>query len=363
MDKLIELYKQHIAVVGWLPEVLGIFLLTAGIYFVQKIFISNVIKRSLAEKNLYINTILHAVSVPISFTIWIVGLIYIAITVREYFNGINLDLSWLETAARIVIILTVAWVFKRIIGRLEYNLVNPIDGRKPVDKTTALAMGRLGSILLIVVVGLVLMQTLQINVAGIITLGSAGTLVVGIAAKDMLANFFGGFMIFTDRPFKVGDWIKSPDKNIEGYVEHIGWRVTRIRTFEKRPLYVQNSIFLNISIENPSRMTNRRIREQFGLRYADMEKVKKINDEVEEMLKSHPDIDARQAIFVAFNQFGDSTLDCLVYCFTKATKLIEYSYVKQDIFIKIAAIVQKHGADMAFPTITLDLPEQALAQS
>ena len=72
-----------------------------------------------------------------------------------------------------------------------------------------------------------------------------------------------------DRPFTIGDWVRSPDRSIEGTVEDIGWRVTRIRTFDQRPLYVPNAVFSQIAIENPSRMLNRRIYELFGLRYED----------------------------------------------------------------------------------------------
>ncbi len=92
-------------------------------------------------------------------------------------------------------------------------------------------------------------------------------------------------MIYFDRPFKVGDWIRSPDRQIEGTVERIGWRMTSIRTFDKRPLYVPNSVFSNIVVENPSRMLNRRIFETIGLRYDDADKVPVIIDEVREMLK------------------------------------------------------------------------------
>ena len=78
--------------------------------------------------------------------------------------------------------------------------------------------------------------------------------------------------VYLDRPFAVGDWVRSPDREIEGTVENIGWRVTRIRTFDKRPLYIPNSIFSQIAVENPSRMSNRRIKETIGIRYDDASK-------------------------------------------------------------------------------------------
>ena len=155
------------------------------------------------------------------------------------------------------------------------------------------------------------MQAFGLSLSGLLTFGGVGGLIVGLAAKDLLSNFFGGMMIYFDRPFKVGDWIRSPDRQIEGTVERIGWRMTIIRTFDKRPLYVPNSVFSNIVVENPSRMLNRRINETFGLRYQDANKLALIVDDVKAMLETHPDIDAKQTLIVNFDKFGPSTLTSL----------------------------------------------------
>lgn len=159
-------------------------------------------------------------------------------------------------------------------------------------------------------------------------------------------------MLF-DRPFSIGDWIRSPDRNIEGTVTEIGWRITKIKTFDNRPLYVPNSLFSSISVENPGRMTNRRITTTIGLRYEDAAKVGVIVEAVREMLKNHPAIDQRQTLLVYFNQFADSSLNIMVYCFTKTTVWAEWLAAQQDVYLKIIDIVQSHGADFAFPSQTL----------
>lgn len=164
-----------------------------------------------------------------------------------------------------------------------------------------------------------------------------------------------------DRPFVVGDWVRSPDKNIEGTVEHIGWRLTRIRTFDKRPLYVPNATFSTISLENPSRMTHRRIQETIGVRYDDIAQVRAIADGVKRMLIDHDEIDDDQTLIVNLNQFGGSSVNLLVYTFTKTTIWVKFHEVKQDVLLKIAEIIEQHGAEIAFPTTTLhvaSLPEQ-----
>ena len=181
---------------------------------------------------------------------------------------------------------------------------------------------------------------------------------IGFAAKDLLSNFFGGLFIYLDRPFAVGDWIRSPDREIEGTVEQIGWRVTRIRTFDKRPLYIPNSVFSQISVENPSRMSNRRIKETIGIRYDDISKMEIIINQVKEMLKAHPDIDTEKTLIVNFDCFAPSSLDFFIYTFTKTTDWIQFHEVKQNVLLKIIHIIEKNGAEIAFPTSTLHFSNQ-----
>jgi MscS family membrane protein len=209
---------------------------------------------------------------------------------------------------------------------------------------------------------LTIMQAFGLSLSGLLTFGGVGGLIVGLAAKDLLSNFFGGLMIYFDRPFKVGDWIRSPDRQIEGTVERIGWRMTSIRTFDKRPLYVPNSVFSNIVVENPSRMLNRRIFETIGLRYDDADKVPAIINAVREMLKNHKDIDTRQTLIVNFDAFGASSLNFFIYTFTKTVNWVRYHEVKQDVLLQVMTIIKEHEADIAFPTQTLKLDPVQMAK-
>jgi len=156
----------------------------------------------------------------------------------------------------------------------------------------------------------------------------------------------------------VGDWVRSPDREIEGTVEHIGWRLTVIRTFDKRPLYVPNSMFTSVSLENPSRMTHRRIYETMGVRYDDLGKLPAIIGDVKQMLIDHPEIDHNQTLIVNFNSYGASSLDFFIYTFTVTTNWIKFHEVKQDVLFRIARIVESHGAEFAFPTRTVHLIEE-----
>jgi MscS family membrane protein len=224
-----------------------------------------------------------------------------------------------------------------------------------VDRTTADAVAKLLRLIVFILAGLTVLQSSGVSISGILAFGGIGGIAVGFAAKDLLANFFGGLMVYMDRPFHVGDWVRSPDKEIEGTVEQIGWRLTRIRTFDQRPLYVPNATFTSISVENPSRMRNRRIYEHVGVRYDDVDKVKAIVDEVREMLRHHPEIDTQQTLIVQLNRFGPYSLDFMVYTFTKTTQWVQYHEIKQDVMLKIAEIILRHGAEFAFPTQTLHM--------
>ena len=232
------------------------------------------------------------------------------------------------------------------------------------DQTTVVAITRLLRATVIITFSLFVLQALGYSVQGVMAFGGIGGIAIGFAAQDLLANFFGGLMIYLDRPFSVGEWVRSPDRDIEGTVEHIGWRLTVIRTFDKRPLYVPNSVFAKISIENPSRMSNRRIYETIGVRYDDADKVASIVADVKSMLQAHDDIDQQQTMIVNFNAFASSSLDFFVYTFTKTTNWIEFHRIKQDVLMKIMDIVVAHDAQMAFPTSTVHLQtEESIAQN
>ena len=258
---------------------------------------------------------------------------------------------YLPLSQKISILLLIGWAFWRMVQKAEKTFIN----HNNKDTTTVTAVAKLGKLSVVVIILLSVIQTLGVSISGVLAFGGMGGLIVGMAAKDLLANLFGALMIYMDKPFKVGDWIRSPDKSIEGTVEAIGWRVTRIRTFEKRPLYVPNSLFTQIVVENPSRMSNRRIKETFGLRFCDIDQVDAIIKAVREMLKQHPDIDQQQTLIVNFNYFNNSSLDFFIYAFTKTTNWVLYHEIKQDVLLKVAQIVKLQQAQFAFPTRQLHI--------
>ncbi|WP_094751538.1 mechanosensitive ion channel family protein [Psychromonas sp. CD1] len=278
---------------------------------------------------------------------WLLILMGVSMTLRILADKLKISLAtYFPTVQQIVILFLIFWAFWRLVKKAESTFV-AIENK---DTTTVVAMAKLGKLSIWVILTLAIIQTLGVSISGLLAFGGMGGIVVGMAGKDLLSNLFGALMIYLDKPFRVGDWIRSPDKSIEGTVEDIGWRVTRIRTFDKRPLYVPNSLFTQIVVENPSRMSNRRIKETFGLRYCDINVIENIIKNVRDMLEKHPEIDNRQTIIVNFDLFNHSSLDFFIYTFTKTTNWVRFHEIKQDILLKIADIVAQNNAEFALPS-------------
>jgi len=187
-----------------------------------------------------------------------------------------------------------------------------------------------------------------INVSAFIaSLGLVG-MALALAAKDTAANLFGSLVIFTDRPFKIGDWILTP--NVEGIVEEIGIRSTKVRTFAQALVNIPNALIANTAITNWSRMGKRRIKMRLGLTYstntAQMEAILK---DLREMLASHEGVQ-QDRIMVNFDEFEGSSLSIFCYFFTTTTVWAEYLMVKEDINLKIMKIVENNNASFAFPS-------------
>lgn len=247
----------------------------------------------------------------------------------------------------IIALFTLQQLFQ-LISRLTHAQI-----RKGSDPTSARMVSRILKLTLVLLMILLFGEHFGIGLSGLLAFGGIGGIAIGVAGKDMLSNLFSGVMLYFDRPFSIGDWVRSPDREIEGVVVEIGWRITKIITFDNRPLYVPNSLFSTISLENPGRMTNRRISATVGLRYEDADKVSVVIADIRKMLKNNALIDQSQDLLVFFNEFGGSSLNIMVYCFTKTTHWAEWLDIQQNVYLQVIKIVQAHKADFAYPTQTL----------
>jgi MscS family membrane protein len=202
----------------------------------------------------------------------------------------------------------------------------------------------------IVSIGLIaLLQDWGINVTGFLASLGLGGLAFALAAKDTAANIFGGMAILTDNIFKLGEWVKVG--SVEGIVEDIGMRTTKIRAFDKRLIIVPNATIANSAVENYSRREKRRIMMRIGLVYnTPIETIRKITTEIKEMLLDHPDIAKDETILINFDQFEDSSLSIFCYFFTNTAVWSDYLRIREDINLKIIEIVERNGSAFAYPS-------------
>lgn len=349
MKEFVAYIQAHL----WILEVFLIVLATGFVHLFVKLILKRIDRRLDKTHNLYDDALLEAGRKPLSWAVWIIGVSMAAEIVGG--TGAAEIFQQVATFRDVAVIGLLVWFAIRFIRYVEEHIVLGNGEQPKIDLTTARAVGKLLRASVMITGVLLVLQAFGFSISGVLAFGGIGGIAIGFAARDLLANFFGAIMVFLDRPFSVGDWVRSPDREIEGTVEEIGWRLTLIRTFDKRPLYIPNSIFTSIVVENPSRMLNRRIYETIGIRYDDVDVMRPIVDDVKAMLKSHEAIDTKVTLMVNFVEFGPSSLDFFVYCFTKTTVWTEFHEIKQDVLLKIAEIIDNHGAEIAFPTQTLHL--------
>lgn len=344
-------------------QLLAILLVVVVINFFIAQFFKRLSKKSASTKNSWDDAIVNAASLPIRLITWVIG-VTVSLEIIDPIRETDF-FQYIGPVRRLAVIALLGWVVTRLVKQFEANFIaQQADKENGMDRSTIEAFGKLIRLAIVLTVVLVVLQSLGVSVSGVLAFGGIGGLAIGFAAKDLLANFFGGLMIYLDRPFSVGDWVRSPDQDIEGVVEKIGWRLTIIRRFDKRPLYVPNSVFNTIALENPSRMTHRRIYETIGLRYDDIHQMESVVAQVKDMLLNHDEIDTAQTLIVNFNAFNNSSVDFFVYAYTKTTVWVKYHEVKQDVLLKISQIVENNQAEIAFPTRTLHIsPTESLAAS
>lgn len=351
----ISQYFSHIDPrLSWVISVFFIVLLTVVANFMARKLLNKLAQKLTLTRTLWDDVLVEAAGKPLTWLIWIVGISFAAEVIYSATEAYLFQA--VGSIREIAVLATLTWFLLRFIKGAEVAAINR-EAAVPIDRHTAEAIGKLVRLAVIITAVLVALQTLGYSISGLLAFGGVGGIAIGFAAKDLLANFFGGLIVYLDRPFKVGDWIRSPDKQLEGTVEKIGWRMTQIRTFDKRPLYVPNSVFTSIIVENPSRMTNRRIYETIGVRYVDISAMDKIVEDVKQMLCEHEEIDSHQTMIVNFNEFADSSVDFFVYTFTKTTNWVKFHQVKQEILLRISQIIEDNHAEIAFPTTTVLLPK------
>ena len=347
MENLLQEYNIN----HWLIKFVLIIFIIIFINISTRVILSTLKKQFSKTNNIWDDCIIDSIYKPFTILIWILGIVLTLEAFNSDFKIFNISNDFLINLKRAGIILSIALFLNNLSRNFQFAIIkNNKTKNIDVDEATYEAITKIIRLSIIVTSGLIILQTFGFSISGVLAFGGIGGVAVGFAAKDMLANFFGGLMIYLDRPFRKGDWIRSPDRELEGTVENIGLRQTSIRNFRKNVIYIPNSVFMNIIVENPSRMTHRRIREVIGLRYKDLPKMLSIVEDVKTMISNHSDIDHNQTTIVNFDSYNDSSIDFFIITYADTTEWARYHEIKQDVLMKIGEIIEKNNAEIAFPT-------------
>jgi MscS family membrane protein len=299
------------------------------------------------------DAIVEAIAPPLKIIPVVVGvyaglqILDVAPNVAEYANRV----------IQSIITLTVFWTLSRAVKALEYVF----EGVRDALSSSAVdwMIKALQFILIALGLGAVAQQW-GIAIAPLLAgLGVFG-IAVGLGAQDLFKNLISGLLIIAEKRFVPGEWI-AVDGTVEGTVEKINFRSTLIRRFDKSPVYVPNSKLSDAVLTNFSRMSHRRIRWVVGVEYrTTVEQLKYIRDEIEAWLIR----DARFAtppeapLFVRIDTFNASSIDFLIYAFTRTTNWGEWLAIKEEFAFAIMQIIERAGTGFAFPSQTVYLRQE-----
>jgi len=262
-----------------------------------------------------------------------------------------------DNAGRFFSIFTGIWFLWRLIeGLSAYFSSRAKLTDSAMDDQLVPFVAKTLKIFLVLTGVLVMAQNMGYSISGLIASLGIGGIAIAMAAKDTISNVFGSIMILVDRPFSIGDWIKT--SQFEGVVEEIGFRSTKIRTFERTLVNVPNSALANMVIDNIDSRSERRIKMRIGLTYdTTPAQMSKAIAGIEAILSNHPDVDQSYKL-VKFDEFEDSSLSIFLYYFSSSKVWEEYLQVRQEVNLQIMHLLEELELDFAFPTRTLHLEKE-----
>lgn len=349
--KLKEIFQEDVGESSW-GRLLASFVIILLTYVARKIvgyLFENWLHRIAAKTSWeFDDKIVPAMRAPVGWMVFVIGL-FIALTI------LNLSPEWDKAILLGVKATTMTIVFWGILKAVDVLAETIMGIAKQKDMAVygfiPLIQKAARTFLLVVAVILVV-QNLGYSVSSLLAGLGIGGLAVALAAQETLGNFFGSVSLVADRPFKVGDWIQVGDK-VDGDVEAIGMRSTKVRTWSKSLMSIPNKVLANEMIENWSRMPKRRVKQYIGVTYSTpADTMHDLVEDIKQLLRDDEGVQ-QDFILVNFTDFGDSSLQILVYYFTTTTAWLKHMDIRQRINIKIMKAVEVRGASMAFPTRSL----------
>jgi MscS family membrane protein len=340
-----SMITKYLLAHAWVGEMTFVFFGTIFLVYVVEIFAHHITPRLSSSRIISNKILFYALHRPLQIGGLILGT-YFAINVLHFHVGMDRIFSAIMPTKNVALLITVVWFFLRLLSKSESELII----RRAIKSTDIARLDIIFKVLrmLVVLSGLVvLLPMLSIDISGLLTVGGVGGILVGFMAKDVLTNTVGGLMVYIDRPFAKGDWIRLPDRNVEGTVDHIAWRLTAIRLLNQQLLYVPNAVFMTTPVENFSRMKKRRLTIEAEVRYKKTAQITEITQTfipaLEVNLAELEGIEETKPVQV--NVIGLEDLMCRmsVKIYIKIVEKAHIYALQQDILLKIFDTVSKHG--------------------
>ncbi|MDF1731266.1 MAG: mechanosensitive ion channel family protein [Minwuia sp.] len=305
------------------------------------------------SSNRFDDELVVALSGPIRFVFLVIGL-FLASRVAPLPDEIDAAMA---KVVRSLIAFTIFWTFYRCVGPLSFVLDRAITsvGGEGMASTLKNFAVRLIRVIITVLGAAAILQEWDFNIGAV--LGGLGLIGMAVAfgAQNLISNLFGGVAIFIDKIFVEGEWIKTTD--VEGTVETVGFRTTKIRRFDKALVTVPNSDLADNAVTNFSRMTNRRIYWMVGLEYRTTnDQLKQVVDGLNDYIRGNDDFEtdpAKVSTLIHADSFNSSSIDIMLYCFTTTTKWAEWMQVKEELLYHLKTLVEDAGTGFAFPSSSI----------
>jgi MscS family membrane protein len=328
-----------------------VFVLARGLF--SRVIISFLSRLSRRTRTTFDDELVEALQLPLRFVFIVAGL-YVAERILPLPPEVDV---FMVKVIRSLIAFTIFWTLYRCAQPLSFlvNIAFGALGQRQLGESLKDFFTKLAKFVIACVGIVAVLEEWDFNVGAV--LGGLGLIGMAVAfgAQNLIANLFAGVSIFLDNICVKGDWIRAGD--VEGTVEEIGFRTTKVRRFDKALTTLPNSRLATDAVVNFSRMTNRRIYWKIGLEYRTTEDqlrraVNGIRDYVmnSDAFETDP---ARVATLIHVDSFNDSSIDIMLYCFTRTTVWAEWMQVKEDLAYHVKEIVEGAGAGFAFPSTSL----------
>jgi MscS family membrane protein len=311
-------------------------------------------------------------SFAISIIMYVFALQISLFLLIENVSIVNRLVPWFNT----IYLAFIAYMFYRVLNNyINFSSDKIFSNHPNMRKEMVDFILRILKVVIFLFLLLFLLVQLDFDIKAIIASLGIGGIAIALAAKDTLSNFFGSLNIITDNSFSQGDWIEA--ENVEGTVVDIRMRTTRIRTFANAMITVPNAQLANMSILNWSkRAIGRRIKMSIGITYGSkMSNIENLVLDIRDMLHEHSSIAStklnidkkpyllkredlvgiKNTTLVYIDEYASSSINILVYCFSKSPNWEEWLETKQDVIVKISQLVVKNNCSFAFPTQTIHL--------